>query len=587
MARDVAKPPFPTDAPLAAESWLAALVEQSPDAIAGLSKDGRIFAWNRAAERLTGHQAATMLGRSLATLWPGDGEQAWAPLRAALAAGRSVERPEAVWLRSDGRPLRLSLSLWSVRGPDGKIAAVSALARDVSARSAAEEALKLSEERYRIVSDSVQGLIARIDRDHRYTFLNAEGGQWYGLAPDEVVGRHMREIIGVDRYEAIVEHFRRVLELGEQVAFENRIDRPGAPHRDMLVTLVPDRDAAGAIQGCYSLAMDITKRKRAETALRESEAKLRLAVEATALGLWDFDIRSGALVWSGHLKQLFGLAADAPIDFDRYVSLLHPDDRDMVLRDYEAALDPSGDGRFGFEHRIQAADGAERWLLAAGQVVFDADGRPVRAIGTARDVTERKADDRRQRLLMAELDHRVKNVLATVQSIATRTLNADAAAQALLGRIAALAHAHSILSAEEWRGAELAGLLEAVLTAHRTGRSRVSLEGPSVMLPPKLAQSLALMLHELTTNAAKYGALSVETGRVRLRWEVSPRPQRLRLVWRESEGPPVGPPARRGFGSMLIEQSLAYEFLSKVDVQYRPEGLRCEIDLPLTPSETD
>ena len=585
MDRD-ARPPPGNRGQATAESWLAALVEQSADCIVRCSLDGRIETWNGGAGRLFGHGASAIVGRHVSALWPAEESRCWeARFLPALAAGGRIDEPDATWLRRDGRPVRVSFSLSPIRDDEGRIAGASLLARDLSAGKAAEEALRRSEERYRIVSDSVHGLIARIGRDGRYTFLNAVGGQWYGLAQEQVIGHHIREIIGVDRYEAVSDYFRRALELGEEVAFENRIDRPGAPRRDMLVTLVPDRDAAGVIQGCYSLAMDITDRKRAETALRESETKLRLAVEATELGLWDFDVRTGALTWSDHLKSLYGLAPDARVTFDLFVSLIHPEDRDLVLGDYEAALDPAGDGMFDFEHRIRAADGAERWLSAAGQVVFDAAGRAIRAIGTAREVTERKTDERRQRLLMAELDHRVKNVLATVQSIATRTLGSDDAARALLGRIAALADAHSILSAEEWRGAELAGLLESVLTAHRTGRSRVSIEGPAVMLQPKLAQSLALTLHELTTNAAKYGSLSGETGRVRLRWEVLTEPRRLRLVWRESDGPPVTPPARRGFGSLLIERSLAYEFQARVDMRYPPEGLRCEIELPLGPAE--
>ena len=585
MDRDAAAPPFPAEAGPQAESWFAALVGQLPDAVVGCALDGRVVTWNHGAERLSGYDASKMLGRRLVMLWP-DGEEALRRSQTALTAREIVELPDEVWLRADGRPVGVSVSLAPVLGRDGRLAAVSVVARDTSADKAAKDALRRSEERYRIVSDSVHGLIARIGRDGRYTFLNTVGAQWYGLSQEQVIGRRVPEIIGVDRYQTVAEHFRRALELGEQVTFENRIDRPGAALRDMLVTLVPDLDAHGEIQGCYSLAMDITERKRAETALRESETKLRLAVEATALGLWDYDIRTGALTWSAHLKALYGLPTGTQVNFDIFVSLLHPEDRETVLRAFEAALTAPGDGRFAVEHRIQAADGVERWLSAAGQVVFDASGRAVRAIGTARDVTDRKADERRQRLLMAELDHRVKNVLATVQSITARTLGSDGGARALMGRIAALADAHSILSAEEWRGAELTGLLESVLTAHRTGRSRVSLEGPAVMLEPKLAQSLALALHELTTNAAKYGSLSVETGRVRLRWDVLPDPRRLHLVWRESEGPPVAPPDRQGFGSLLIERSLAYEFQARVEVQYRPDGLRCEMELPLSPSRS-
>jgi two-component sensor histidine kinase len=253
----------------------------------------------------------------------------------------------------------------------------------------------------------------------------------------------------------------------------------------------------------------------------------------------------------------------------------------MVMGGFEAALDPASGGSFGFEHRICAADGAVRWLQAAGQVTFDADGAPLRALGSSRDVTARRQSQERQRLLMAELDHRVKNILATVQSIALRTLGPGPSGEALLGRIAALAQAHAILSAEEWRGAELTGLLDAVLSAHRTAPGRVSLEGPRVVLAPKIAQSMALALHELVTNAAKYGALATAAGRLSVRWERLGEPDRLSLVWRESGGPPVSPPGRRGFGSTLIERSLAYEFEAKVDMQFRPDGLVCEIDLPL------
>jgi len=473
------------------------------------------------------------------------------------------------------------ISLSPMRDAEGAVVGVSTIARDISPYKRAEAALRESEARLRLVMDSVQGLIARIDRDRRYLFVNAVGLAWYGVGEDQVVGRTIREIVGEERWAAIEDHFRRVIDGGETVTFENRIERPGAQPRDMFVTVVPDRDPDGMVQGCYSLAVDITERKRTETALRESETRLRVVVDATGLGLWEYDIGTGALSWSDRLKALYGLAPHDEVDFDRFVALLHPDDRALVLSGFEAALDPRSGGRFGFEHRVCAADGAVRWLQAAGQVVFASDGAPLRAVGSTREVTERRHAQERQRLLMAELDHRVKNVLATVQSIALRTLGPGPSGEALMGRIAALAQAHAILSAEEWRGAELTGLLEAVLSAHSTAPGRVTLEGPKVVLPPKLAQSVALALHELVTNAAKYGALSTGAGRISARWERLDGPGRLRLLWRESGGPPVSPPGRRGFGSTLIERSLAYEFEARVDVQYRPDGVVCEIELPL------
>lgn len=564
-----------------AESWLAALVEQSPDAILSRTLDGFITSWSRGAERMFGWTAAEMLGRHVTALMPIDCRHLWSGTRAALERGEAVEFADTVWLARDRRLVPVWISLSPIRDGAGAVVGVSTIARDISAYKQAEAALRESEARLRLVTDSVHGLIARIDRDRRYLFINAVGLAWYGLAEDQVIGRTIREIIGDERYDAVDDYFRRVIEGGETVSFENRIARPGARPRDMLVTVVPDRDPDGMVQGCYSLAVDITERKRAETALRDSETKLRVVVDATALGLWDYDIRTGALQWSDRLKALYGLAPDAGIDFDRFVALLHPDDRALVLGGFQAALDPAGGGRFGFEHRVCAADGAVRWLQAAGQVVFDAAGAPLRALGSSREVTARRQAEERQRLLMAELDHRVKNILATVQSIALRTLGPGPGGEALMGRIAALAQAHAILSAEEWRGAELGGLLEAMLSAHRAAPGRVELQGPRVVLAPKLAQSVSLALHELVTNAAKYGALSTRAGRLSVRWERLSEPARLRLLWRESGGPPVAPPARRGFGSTLIERSLAYEFEARIDLQYPPEGVVCEIELPL------
>jgi PAS domain S-box-containing protein len=568
--------PHPT-----AEAWLAALVEQSPDAILSRTLDGFITSWNPGAERMFGWTAAEMLGRHVTALMPVDCRHLWSGTRAALERGESLEFPDAVWLARDRRLVPVWISLSPIRDGRGAVVGVSTIARDISAYKGVEAALRESEARLRLVADSVQGLIARIDRDRRYRFVNAVGLSWYGLAADQVIGRTIPEVIGEERWAAVEEQFRRVLDRGETVSFENRISRPGAQPRDMLVTAVPERDPEGMVCGCYSLAVDITERKRAETALRDSELTLRLAVDAAELGLWDYDVRTGALHWSARLKELYGLPPQAEVDFDRFVGLLHPDDRASVLAGYQAALDPRGDGRFGFEHRICAADGAVRWLQAAGQVVFDAAGAPVRALGSSRDVTARRQSEERQRLLMAELDHRVKNALATVQSIALRTLGPGPSGEALMGRIAALAHAHAILSAEEWRGAELRGLVEAVVSAHSTAPGRVSLKGPDVVLPPKLAQSVALALHELVTNAAKYGALSTRGGRLSLEWDRLDEPARLRLLWRESGGPPVAPPVRRGFGSTLIERSLAYEFEARVEMRFEREGVVCDMELPL------
>jgi two-component sensor histidine kinase len=208
-------------------------------------------------------------------------------------------------------------------------------------------------------------------------------------------------------------------------------------------------------------------------------------------------------------------------------------------------------------------------------------------IGVNVDITERKRADHQRELLLAELNHRVKNTLAVVQSIAYQTFKNDGASMearnAFEGRLMALAVAHNLLTQANWENASMEQLAEQALQATGGSKSRVSLAGPHMLLPPKLALSIAMALHELATNAVKYGALSDDKGRISLQWRHEDGPQpRLKLLWREEDGPPVSPPQRRGFGSLLLERTLVQDLDASVKTQFNPQGLICEIDAPLT-----
>jgi two-component sensor histidine kinase len=319
--------------------------------------------------------------------------------------------------------------------------------------------------------------------------------------------------------------------------------------------------------------------------LRDTVEKLALAVDATDLGLWDYDIVSDRLTWDSHLKKMYDVPADCEVTYGQFVSLLHPDDRDLVLATYQAALDPTGDGRFGFEHRVIGGNGVVRWLQAAGRVLFDGERRPIRVLGTSLDVTERKEAEERQKLLIAELDHRVKNTLASVLSIAQLTLGTTDQSLQFAGRLSALARAHSLLANSHWKGGDLRDLAEAALEPYRpTGRIR--LNGPPIVLRAKTTEALGLALHELTTNAVKYGALSVPNGSVSLYWKIIEGGSRLQLQWAESGGPAVSPRSNRGFGSMLIEQALPRELDGTVRLLFEPGGVTCDLEFPLRQIES-
>ncbi|MGA0607474.1 sensor histidine kinase [Phenylobacterium sp. VNQ135] len=239
---------------------------------------------------------------------------------------------------------------------------------------------------------------------------------------------------------------------------------------------------------------------------------------------------------------------------------------------------------------IRGADGVYRPFLTRVTPLRDEAGKIVRWFGTNTDVSRQLQDQERLRLMVNELNHRVKNTLATVQSIIALSLRGVAVPgpvrETLTNRILALSKAHDVLTDEQWSGADLREIVQQAAEPYQTeGDARFRLGGPPVRLPPRTAIAIALALHELTTNAAKYGALSTAAGRVDLHWDLQEEDgaTRLRLSWRESGGPPVEPPRRTGFGTRLIERGLSADLQGKVTIEYRPEGVVCEIEASIPP----
>jgi two-component sensor histidine kinase len=242
---------------------------------------------------------------------------------------------------------------------------------------------------------------------------------------------------------------------------------------------------------------------------------------------------------------------------------------------------------YDIEYRVCLPKGEIRWLQVRGQTFYDADGKPLSMAGVTIDVTERKQVEEHRALLAEELKHRVKNTMATMQSIAHQTLRGatslDEAGRTLDARLHSLSTAHDMLTRDSWVGAPLAEVAAKALGAFHGGGKRILVDGPDVWLPPRLTLALAMALHELATNAVKYGALSNNSGRVELTWEVAIRsePALLRLSWEETGGPPVSRPTRAGFGSKLIERALATEMNGKAEIEYRPAGVKFTLEAPL------
>lgn len=371
---------------------------------------------------------------------------------------------------------------------------------------------------------------------------------------------------------------------------EARIEGLAAGADDYIVKPFGGRELLARIDGAIRLA-----RLRRQVATREQEletaraqVKLSLAMEAAKMGEVICDLSTGAIAHTPAFAALLGLANGRVLSLSDIRERYHPDSRDDVLA-FGTARSSLAE-HFEVEHRVIWPDGTGRWLAGRGHVARDASGAPVEITSVYMDVTERKRGEERQRLLLDELNHRVKNTLATVISILMQTrrnaTTLDTFSEAFERRVVALADAHDLLTLNAWEGATLGEVLSRTLAPYAAidddGEERIASGGPLIRLGPNAAVTLNMAFHELATNAAKYGALSAGNGHLDVRWSVdrSVSPATVEIAWTERGGPQVKAPRRQGFGSRLVEKGLTRELGGNVSLRFDREGLRCQIRLP-------
>jgi PAS domain S-box-containing protein len=344
-------------------------------------------------------------------------------------------------------------------------------------------------------------------------------------------------------------------------------------------------DATGRLLRIKGLTRDITEQKKAELALAERNAQLGLAGRAARVGSYAYDVEKGTLQISEGYAAIHGLPEGTnETTIGEWFARVHPEDqtREKTFRNQMFAEKRS---ESTIEYRIVRSDGEVRWIERRNSVSYDVDGHPQRVVGVSIDVTERKRADERQRILMAELDHRVKNTLATVSTVVSQTAGGRTSVanfvKALDGRLRSMATTHELLSFGRWRGISVAELVRQELAPYAT-RHNTKVNGPEVVLRPEAGQAMAMVLHELATNAAKYGALSTKQGRVLIQWErrLNGHPLRLVVEWQEFGGPPVAAPDKAGFGTSTIRDLIPYEFGGSVDLEFASAGVRCRLELP-------
>jgi two-component sensor histidine kinase/DNA-binding response OmpR family regulator len=314
--------------------------------------------------------------------------------------------------------------------------------------------------------------------------------------------------------------------------------------------------------------------------LRQSERLRSLALAAGQMGSWEWNVRRDSTVWDQGLYDIFGVDPSTFVPTTETVRpLINPEDLELLVRAFRKATKDAN--TFQTEFRVLRPNGDVRWCTGTAAASFDDDGRLIWISCVIADITERKQAEERQILLAEEVDHRARNVVAVVQSIMrlTRAETIEDYIGALDGRIGALSNAHRLLAGSRWEGADLTRLVEEEFAPYRAaGNERVSTRGPVVLLPPATAQTIALAVHELATNAAKYGALSTDTGRVDLTWQT--KSGKLELVWAESGGPEITPPDRFGYGSRAIIAGIERQLGGLVNFDWQASGLRCTLCVP-------
>ncbi len=373
------------------------------------------------------------------------------------------------------------------------------------------------------------------------------------------------------------DRFGKLTTLGEGFVAEKRFVSKAKSLVWVSNSVGPVRDSEGRIRQASLVVTDITERKRAE----EIERRLAAIIESSDSAILSTDLGMTITSWNQGAERLYGYSAEEAIG--QSVTILVPGDRPAeeakIIRRIRQGqrIEPH-------ETRRRRKDGRVIDVSLTVSPVLDEHGNIIGASKIAHDITARKETERLQQILMGEMKHRVKNILATVQAVARQTFGSDpdlqAASEAFELRLLSLANAHDLLSRETWDGAELLAVIAAALAPYREEQFEVG--GPRVSLSPRVVLAMSLALHELVTNAIKYGALKHPDGRVAIAWEVQAGDlPRCVLRWQERGGPPVAVPERKGFGTRLIEGVLAAELDGDVQIEYEPSGLVCTIDAPV------
>lgn len=505
-------------------------------------------------------------------------------LQRVLLTGETVfakDRPFYIERHGYPESVYFNISYSPVHDENGNIGGVLCIVDETTQRIVAEQTLARTEERLSYALQAA-GIIGTFDTDLRsnIVYSDCRFATMFSLDPEKgESGAPLSDYLAAihpDDVEQVSAGIQRAIATGEKCLLEYRVTpKDGSihwleAHGQCLY------DEAGKPWRMPGVAVDITQRKQAELA----SARLAAIVESSDDAIISKDLNGIITSWNGGAEKLFGYRADEVIG--KSITILIPEDRLDEEPNILARL-RKGERIEHFETIRRRKDGEPIDISLVISPIRNQQGKIIGASKIARDISDRRAAEKLHRTLLREMTHRLKNNLSTVLAIARQSFHGQETEdfRKFEARLLALSNGHNLITRETWDSADLRDVVAQLLTVH--GGKRFEIHGPDLRLSPKSALALTLALHELATNAAKYGALSVPKGRVVIDWKVEHENlPRLHFRWQERNGPLVSEPTRRGFGSQLIERALAFELKGEVRITYDPLGVLCEISAPLS-----
>ncbi|MEI8153792.1 MAG: PAS domain-containing protein [Hyphomicrobiales bacterium] len=591
-----------------ANSLLRSLLASSSDCIKILDLNGNLLFMTEGGQHLMEvTDFLAIKGCPWPSFWEGQGNIDAAAAVQTAKAGR-VANFQGFATTMAGTPKWWDVSVAPIFGSDGKPERLLSVSRDITAvrrlpqsRDGSEQSLGSAldagadgtladnnESRFKIFAQAMPNQVWSSTPDGQLDWFNYQVYAFSGLCFSDLAGTGWATMVHPDDIAPAASAWTKALASATQYQTQFRLRRADGVWRWHLTRALPIKNDTGVVTRWIGTNTDIEDQKAAEAELAEVEQRAAVAVAAADIGTWDLNPQSGVLKWDRRCYELFGLSPGQPVSFAVFLAGLHPSDREFAEKACIEAMRSEGSHGYDIEFRtIGLEDGVERWVSAKGKSEFK-NGTVVRFIGTVRDISGLKRAEEQQRLLTRELEHRMKNTMAMVAAIANQTFRSAATlddAKAIFeARLKTLNQAHDTLTRSSWTSAPMPVVVEGALAPHRTGEGRINLDGPAVELSARQALSLALALHELATNATKYGSLSAVGGTIDVTWDLHATNQGLvlRFEWRESDGPAVATPTHRGFGSRLIERTLSSDFGSAVEMDYRADGLVCRFEAKLS-----